>query len=124
MLEARVVERLVPPESPTFFDDFWELTAQREHLAARRWRRIALALGAVALTAAAAAGVIAAPLGSHDVVDEHVTCTTQTQAAYHVFDLGAGPTRPPSNYFRQTAQLIISTGGDTYYGTKLLALDV
>jgi len=84
---------------------------------------VSLALAAAALAAAAAAGVIAAPLGSRDVADERAACSTLTQGAYHVFDLGAGPTRPATTSFRQTAQLIISTGGDTYYGTKLLALD-
>ena len=68
--------------------------------------------------------MIAAPFGSHDGVDKTLTCTTLTQAGYHIIELGAGPTRPPSSSFRQTAQLILATGGDTFYGTRLLALDV
>ena len=123
-LVRAAVDRLLPTEPVSFFEDFWDETAAREHVAARRWRRVALALAAAAVAAAGAAGVIAAPFGSHDAVDKTLTCMTQTQAGYHIIELGAGPTRPPSASFRQTAQLILTTGGDTFYGTRLLALDV
>jgi len=124
LLVREATERLLPPESPTFFDDFWEQAAARDHLAARRWRRRSLALAAVALAAASAAGVIAAPSGTADVADASLTCETQTQGGYQVFDLGAGPARPASSSsWRKTASLILTTGGDSYYGTKLLVID-
>jgi hypothetical protein len=120
------VDRLVPPEPPSFFEDFWQETSRREHEAAQRWRRVSLVLAACTVAALAAAGVIAAPFGSRDVVDQTLTCSTQTRAGYHTFAIAASPTRPPgaAQYGRHTAaQVIFTTGADWFYGTKLLQLD-
>jgi hypothetical protein len=76
--------------------------------------------------ALATAGVVAAPFGSRDVVDQTLTCSTQTRAGYHTFAIAASPTRPAAaaQYGRHTAaQVIFTTGADWFYGTKLLQLD-
>jgi hypothetical protein len=125
-LFRKAADRLVPPEPPGFFEDFWEKTSRREHEAARRWRRVSLVLAACTVAALASAGVIAAPFGSRDVVDQTLTCTTQTRAGYHTFAIAASPTRPAAaaQYGRHTAaQVIFTTGADWFYGTKLLQLD-
>jgi len=119
-------ERLLPPESPDFLHTFWERTAAREHVAARRWRRATLGAGALAVAALRAAGVIAAPFGSPDVVDRTATCVTQARAGVRLVAIAASPTRPTdaAQFGRYTAaELVFTTGGDWYYGTKLLNLD-
>ena len=126
-LFREAADRLVPAESPTFFEDFWQGTANRSHLeAVRRWRRISFVLAACTAAALATAGVVAAPFGSRDVVDQTLTCSTQTRAGYHTFAIAASPTRPAAaaQYGRHTAaQVIFTTGADWFYGTKLLQLD-
>jgi hypothetical protein len=126
LLVRAASDRLLPPEPPDFLDVFWERTAAREHLAVRRWRRATLAAAAVALAALGAAGVIAAPFGSSKVVDRTATCVTQARAGVRLVAIAASPTRPANaaQYGRYTAaELVFTTGGDWYYGTKLLNLD-
>jgi hypothetical protein len=119
-----VVERLLPEESPDFFEEFWAMAEDREHRAARRWRRIALAASVVAVLALTTAVVVAAPLGRTSVVDETMTCSVGTDHGHPIFALTANPRRPTSpTAYAASAAMLLTTGGDFFYGTKLLTLD-
>ena len=59
-----IAERMLRDETPEFFDDFWSKLERRERVAARRWRRAAFGLAAVAIAALATAGVVADPSSS------------------------------------------------------------
>jgi hypothetical protein len=119
-----VVERLLPDERPDFFDEFWAMAEDREHRSARRWRRIALTATVAALLAVTTAVVVAAPFGRSSVVDETLTCRIQAGRGGPSFALTANPRRPnTTNNYAGPAQLLLTTGGDFFYGTKLLMLD-
>jgi hypothetical protein len=97
------LERMpVPPESPAFFDDLWEAAQARERAAARRWRRISLALALVAAAAISSAAVLAAaPSSASTAVDVRGVCVAQEQGGIPAFIVGAfvgGPRRggPPA----------------------------
>jgi hypothetical protein len=121
-IRAALEQHDVPADSPTFFDDLWELVHAREHAALVRWRRISVVLAGVAVAALAAASVLAAPHGS-GVVDSTMTCTLQIQGGLPVFDIGARPRstvrgKPPYT-FTYPAELSMTTGGDVFFGPKL-----
>jgi len=121
-IRAALEQHDVPADSPTFFDDLWELAHAREHAALVRWRRMSVVLAVVAVAALAAASVLAAPHGS-GVVDSTMTCTLQIQGGLPVFDIGARPRSTvrgtPPNTFTYPAELTMTTGGDLFAGPKL-----
>jgi hypothetical protein len=125
ILVRELSDRFLPPEDPEFFDAFWSQTAQRERLQARRWRRISLIAGMLAVTALSAAAVVAAPFGKSDTVDQRVSCALQTQGGSTVVNLAVAPTRKPHAGYKQSpsAQLMLVTGASWFAGTKLLLLD-
>jgi hypothetical protein len=88
----------VPPESPTFFDDLWEAAQARERAAARRWRRVSVALALVAAAAISSAAVLAAaPNSASTTVDVRGVCAAEEQGGIPAFIVGAfisGPRRP------------------------------
>ena len=122
-----IADRLLRPESPGFLPELWRSFERREQDAARRWRRIAIALAAALLAAVAAAGVIASPFGSSSTVEVSVECLTQTMGSRHTVDVATVATRSASgaaqNGRPREAQLLVSTGGTADQGTRLLQLD-
>jgi len=106
-------EHVVPAESPTFFDDLWELVTTREHAAAVRCRRISIALAVVAVAAITTATVLAAPHGA-GTVDQTVTCALQTQGGIPemtvVLKPKSPPQGPPKYSYVQPAELDVTTG--------------
>jgi hypothetical protein len=119
-----VVERLLPEEPPEFFEEFWAMAEDREHRAARRWRRIALTATVVAVLALTTAVVVAAPLGHSSVVDQTMTCQVGADRAGSIFALTGNPRRPNTpNAYAAAAALLLTSGGNFFYGKKLLVLD-
>jgi hypothetical protein len=119
-----VVERLVPEEPPDFFEEFWAMAEDREHRAARRWRRVALASTVTAVLALTTAVVIAAPLGRRSVVDETLTCRVEADRSGPFFALTGNPRRPNTpTHYAAAAALLLTTRGNFFDGTKLLSLD-
>jgi hypothetical protein len=125
MLVRRAADRLVPPERDSFFEDFWLLAESRERAAARRWRRVALALAVVAFGSLTAAAVIAAPFRSTDVHDDTMVCDTLTQGGLKVFNVAANATRTKQQGWSpalMVSRLLLTTGGDPDYGTRLVGI--
>lgn len=90
-----VLRRLsLPSESPRFFEELRERMQEHDRAAARRWRRLSIALAAVAASAVAAAAVLAAGVGSdsakRSVLDETFSCRVQVESSAHAVELTAG----------------------------------
>src|SRR3954452_12667667 len=100
------------------------MTEDREHRAARRWRRVALVATVAAVLALTTAVVVAAPFGHRSVVDETMTCRVEGDRSGQIFALTGNPRRPnTANHYAAAAALILTTGGNFFYGKRLLALD-
>ena len=88
-LEERIANQLRPPETPGFFDELWQRAEADARRRAKLWRFAAIALAAIAFTAASAAAVIAARstsdvrAGAAKTVDRTLVCGMKT-------DLGNG----------------------------------
>jgi hypothetical protein len=105
-------QHVVPEQSPTFFEDLWDLVHRREHSAVVRWRRISIALAAVAIAAIVAATVLAAPHATR-TTDQTVTCELQDQGGLPEISVLVRPESPPSGapyHYVNPAQLDITTG--------------
>jgi hypothetical protein len=101
-LAAEAFERLLPPESPSFFDGMWQQVEILERRSARRWRRASIVLAAVALVTATAAAVFAAgglpdaSGGAARVIDRTLVCKTSHAGIYWKVTL-RGSVRFPSH---------------------------
>src|SRR4051794_8649089 len=81
-----------PPESPTFFDELWRRAEMADRAAARRWRRVAIAVVAASVAAAASVGVLAATRATDagavaHTADATFLCTSDDQGGVNVFKL-------------------------------------
>lgn len=81
-----------PPESPTFFDELWRRAEMADRAAARRWRRVAIAVLAASLGAAASVGVLAATRSTASRAVAHTSdatflCTSDDQGGVNAFKL-------------------------------------
>ncbi|HVH52392.1 MAG TPA: hypothetical protein VM690_09620 [Gaiellaceae bacterium] len=102
MSDPRVREALerlsIPEEPPDFFDDLWSKAEHEEREAARRWRRIAVALIALVVTAGTAAGVFAVGRGSGvTVVDRTIACRVITNLDSGSIYIGSEVGLPPDH---------------------------
>lgn len=119
-----IAERMLRDETPEFFDDFWSKLERRERVAARRWRRAAFALAAVAIAALATAGVVAAPFGHRNAVDASMVCSVDRINSFRGIGLAAVAARPHNDVGRPPeAQLVLTTGGFAGQGTVLFQAD-
>jgi hypothetical protein len=71
----------VPPDSPRFFEELRARMQEQDRRSARRWRLVATAVAAVALSAGAAAAVVAATDGAGSTVDRTVSCSVASNVA-------------------------------------------
>lgn len=102
MSDPRVREALerlpVPEERSGFFDDLWLKAEQEEREAARRWRRIAVALIALVVSAGTAAGVFAVGRGaSATVADRTIACRVITNLDSGSIYIGSEVRLPPDH---------------------------
>jgi hypothetical protein len=79
----------VPPERPRFFEELRGRMQEHDRASARRWRSTGMAAAAVAISAVAAASVLAAqtrdssPTGKSVVIDRTISCqVAPTRAVY------------------------------------------
>jgi hypothetical protein len=99
-IRATLERARVPDESPTFFDELWETAQARERAAARRWRRVSLALAVAAVIAISSAAVLAASSpsrGTTGVVDVRGVCAATQMGGITVFSVGARPSNRPTS---------------------------
>ncbi|HET8893509.1 MAG TPA: hypothetical protein VFM96_05380 [Gaiellaceae bacterium] len=102
MSDQRVREALerlpIPEEPPDFFDDLWLKAEQEEREAARRWRRIAVALITLVFVAGTAAGVFAVGRGAGaTVVDRTIACRVITNLDSGSVYIGSEVRLPPDH---------------------------
>lgn len=86
----------VPPERDAFFAELWEQAQARERAAARRWRRVALALAVTTAAAISSAGVIAASPNTSNVVDLTSRCRAEPPGYASVFTVFAAAASKPT----------------------------
>lgn len=93
------LERLpIPEEPPDFFDELWLKAEQQERQAARRWRRIGVALITLVVTAGTGAGVFAVGRGSGvTVVDRTIACRVITNLDSGSIRIGSQVRLPPDH---------------------------
>jgi hypothetical protein len=73
-IRRRLEQLRPPPRRPQFEEELWERVAEREHAAARRWRRAASGLAALTLAAIASTAVVATAHGGGSTVDRSASC--------------------------------------------------
>jgi hypothetical protein len=88
----RIADRFVDPEPTEFFDELWHRAEMADRAAARRWRRVAIAVVAASLAAAASVGVLAATRSTGvsaaaHTVDATFLCTADDQGGVNLFKL-------------------------------------
>jgi hypothetical protein len=108
-----------PPESPTFFDELWRRAENADRSAARRWRRVAIAVVAAAITAAASVGVVAATRSPASTFDSTVRCSLEDRGGVPAFSLAAYPGLTTPTGFVISSSVIVTTGSNT----QLLFMD-
>jgi hypothetical protein len=93
--ESRIAKRFEPPESATFFEEFWMRAEQAERTAARRWRATAVVAICAAVAATSAAGVLAFGGGAtKHTVDGTFVCTSNDQGGVNIFEVGLTAQKP------------------------------
>lgn len=112
------LERLTAPrQPPDFLDELRGRLQQEDRAAARRWRRLAVSVAAVAVPALAAAAVLAATAGGGgSTVDRTVSCATGDMGGIAGFAVDANPIPVGFHY----AVLSVATDQDTHV---LLGID-
>ncbi len=109
------LERLRPPaRRPGFEEELWERIADRERASARRWRRSAAGLAALAVAAVASTAVVATAQGGGSTLDRTVSCRVRPVGDVPGIVVGAQPRQPGA----ATAGLQVEIAD----GTPLLAV--
>jgi len=113
-LEA--AEQHEPPASETFFEELWRAAEQRQRASARRWRRTAFVLAAVAAAAVAAAGVMASSQTEASTIERSMTCHVSDQMAGRHLQLTTSVTTPRNAaYLNFTTRPGINAEATTQY---------
>jgi hypothetical protein len=84
-----LLERVVRPARPGFYEELWDRIQAAERAAARRWRAVAVVAIAAAIGATTAAGVLAFDHTARGTIDETFSCPVPERGGVNLLNLFA-----------------------------------
>jgi hypothetical protein len=115
MREAELLDEAIGETrtEPAFFEDFWREAERRQRIAARRWRRTALALASLLVAAGTAAGVFASAHTGAGTVDQIWTCNVGRLGSANLVEVsGSVDTPRDTGFLRLQTQAQASVESD------------